>query len=241
MAVVIGAFADVHSPVYLGLLREALSSSRLEPCLVLVAGDLVERGRAAAAEPVARLVGERWPGARVVAVPGNEDYEEVMDEIRRRTPGFTWLEDEYTVVDCPGGEPVAVVGTRGALDRLTRWQRRHRPWLERVYRERPSIIARLIDEARREAGRVVLLSHYGLARATLRGEDPRVWPELYSSRMERVVAEKRPDAAVHGHAHRGTPRAVVAGVPVYNVALPLNRAIVEVRFRAALDSFLAPR
>ena len=176
----------------------------------------------------------------MAAVPGNEDYEEVMGEIRRATPGFAWLEDEYRVFDCPWGS-VAVVGTRGALDRLTRWQRRHRPWLARVYRERPAVVARLIDEARREADRVVLLSHYGLARATLRGEDPRIWPELYSSRMERVVAEKRPDAAVHGHAHNGTPRASVARVPVYNVALPLNRAIVKVALRPpGLDAFLRP-
>ncbi|GAB6148614.1 metallophosphoesterase family protein [Stetteria hydrogenophila] len=236
--VVLAAFADVHSPVYLGLLRSALAGAGFKPCAVLFAGDLVDKGRAAAAEPVASLLREKWPGIPVVAVPGNEDYEEVMDEIKRRTPGFKWLEDEYTVVDC-GGEAVAVVGTRGALDRLTRWQRRHKPHLERVYRERPQLIARLIDEARREAGRVVLLSHYALARATLRGEDPRIWPELYSSRMERVVAEKRPDAAVHGHAHKGTPRALVAGVPVYNVALPLNRRIVEVELRPrGLEAFL---
>ncbi len=235
---VVASFADVHSPVYLGLLRKALASAKGKPCAVLVAGDLVERGRAAAAEPVARAVFEKWPGVPVVAVPGNEDYEDVMDEIRRRTPGFTWLEDDYTVIDC-GDSAVAIVGTRGALDRLTRWQRKHRPELERIYRGRPSIVAKLIDEARREAGKVVFLSHYGLARATLRGEDPRIWPELYSSRMERVVAEKKPDAAIHGHAHQGTPKAVVAGVPVYNVSLPLNRSVVEVRLKPmSLEAYL---
>lgn len=235
---VFASFADVHSPVYLGLLRRALASAVERPCAVLVAGDLVERGNAAAAEPVARALGEKWPGVPVVAVPGNEDYEEVMGDIKRRTPGFKWLEDEYTILDC-NGVAVAVVGTRGALDRPTRWQRRHRPHLERVYRERPRIIARLIDEARREADKVVVLSHYGLARATLRGEDPRIWPELYSSRMERVIVEKRPDAAVHGHAHQGTPRAVVSGIPVYNVALPLNKRIVEVTLKpVGLEAFL---
>ncbi len=234
----LASFADVHSPVYLGLLRKALASVDSRPCLILVAGDLVERGRAAAAEPVAKAVHERWPGVPVVAVPGNEDYEEVMEEIKRRTPGFKWLEDEYTVIDC-GEYSVGVVGTRGALDRLTRWQRRYKPHLERVYRERPSIIAKLIDEARREADKVVLLSHYGLAKATLRGENPRIWPELYSSRMERVIAEKRPDAAIHGHAHQGTPKAVVAGVPVYNVSLPLNKSLVEVELKPmGLEAFL---
>lgn len=224
---VLAAFGDVHSPLYLALLRSALQAYNGRPCAVLVAGDLVDRGRAAAAEPVASLLAEKWPGVPVVAVPGNEDYEEVMGEIRAKTPGFKWLEDEYTVLDCDGVS-LAVVGTRGALDRLTRWQRARRPELERVYRERPGLVARLIDEARREASRVILLSHYGLARATLGGEDPRAWPELYSSRMERVVAEKRPDAAVHAHAHNGTPRAVVAGVPIYNVSLPLNKRIVDV-------------
>ena len=56
--------------------------------------------------------------------------------------------------------------------------------------------------------------------------------------MERVLADKRPDAAIHGHAHAGSRLAIVAGVPVYNAAIPLNKGFVKVRFKAGLDLFL---
>ncbi len=225
----LAAVSDVHSPRFLPLLREALESwGDGEPCAVLLAGDIVDKGRAPMVEPVVAMLRRRFPSARLLAVFGNEEYEQVRPVLRRLAPEVTWLEDELAVVDC-GGSRVGVVGTQGALERPTRWQARHMPWLARVYRERPRRVAELLRRARGEADYVVLLSHYGLARATVVGEDPRIWPYLYSSLMEEVVRRERPDAAVHGHAHKGTPRAVVAGVPVYNVALPLNRRLTPVR------------
>jgi len=223
----------VHSPLYLEAFRSSLSSLSDEPCLFLFAGDIVERGRVEAAGPVFEAARQAAPSSTLVAVFGNEEYHDREDEFRRAYPWVDWLDDEYRVYEC-AGQRVAVVGTRGALARPTSWQRRNMPWLERVYRERPVRIARLLDEASREADIVILLSHYALARATIKGEDPRVYPYLYSPAMERVVREARPHAAVHGHAHKGTPRAVVSGVPVYNVAFPLNRRPVRVRPRVPL-------
>ncbi len=181
-------------------------------------------------------VRQAFPGSRLVAVFGNEEYHDREEEYRRAYPFVDWLNDEYKVYDC-WGLGIAVIGTRGAIDRLTTWQRKHMPWLEDVYRRRPSIIAKLIDKARREADKIIVLSHYGLAKETIVGEPPRLWPYLYSRAMERVIREKKPDAAVHGHAHRGTPKAMISGVPVYNVALPLNRKPVRVTFRIGLDVF----
>ena len=233
------ATADIHSPKYLPLLVKGLERVNVDPCAVLLAGDIVDRGNVAAAAPVFSLIRQRVPGKPIIAVFGNEEYHDLEGEFRRRYPFVTWLDDEYTVIECGEGGRIAIVGTRGALDRPTPWQRRNMPWLERVYRERPARIAGLIDEARREAGKVVLLSHYALSRATIRGENPRIYPYLYSRAMERVIAEKRPDAAIHGHAHRGTPRGSVAGVPVYNVALPLVSAPVLIRLvKRGLDEFL---
>jgi Icc-related predicted phosphoesterase len=232
------AVADIHSPRYLPLLREALGRLRETPCLLLLAGDLIDKGRAEMLEPVVRLLEDRLGGVPAAAVFGNEEYEEARARLRELAgPRVRWLDDEVGVWSCDGLR-IAVVGTTGALDRPTRWQRRHRPELARVYRERPRLVERLIREARGVGDRVILLSHYGLARATLRGEDPRIWPELYSSSMEEVIVRSRPDAAVHGHAHNGTPRASVGGVPVYNVALPLNRRLVKITFRVGLDAFL---
>jgi len=232
------ATADIHSPRYLPLFREALARLEEEPCLLLLAGDVVERGRADMVEPVVKALREELGSTRVIAVYGNEEYEETRGRLVKLSAGvIEWLDDSIAYAEC-GGERIAVVGTTGALDRPTRWQRRHRPHLARVYAERPKRIAALLEEARRHANRVILLSHYGLARATLRGEDPRIWPEMYSSAMEDIVRKLKPDAGVHGHAHNGTPYALVGGVPVYNVALPLNKRIVKIEWRRGLEAFL---
>ncbi len=191
----------------------------------------MDKGNVAAAAHVFRLIEKHYPGSRIVAVFGNEEYHDREEEFRRRYPSIDWLDDEYRVYEC-GDRRVAVVGTRGALARPTRWQRRHMPWLERVYRERPARIVELARQARREADHIVVLSHYGLARATLQGEPPSIWPELYSPLMEKAILRIRPDAAVHGHAHNGRPHAVVGGVHVYNVALPLNKRIVGLSLAA---------
>ncbi len=179
----------------------------------------------------------RYPDTPIVAVFGNEEYHDREEEFRRRYAAIDWLDDEYKIYDC-GDKRIAVIGTRGALARLTRWQRRHMPWLERVYRERPKKIIELASRARRESDYIIIVSHYALARATIEGEPPRIWPELYSPLMEKAIVKIRPEAAVHGHAHNGRPFAVTGGVPVYNVALPLNKRIVEVRLatrRSILD------
>ncbi|MCE4621425.1 MAG: metallophosphoesterase [Desulfurococcales archaeon] len=233
------AVSDVHSPRYLSLFVDAVnkaSASGADYCLLIFAGDMILRGREEMLEPVLRTVNERMPGVRVVAVFGNEEYEDIRDSLRRRYKEITWLDDEYTVVECRG-ESYAIVGTTGALDRPTTWQRRHKPYLQRVYSERPGVIARLLKEAKSNAEKVILVSHYVLAKANLKGENPIAWPEMYSSAMERVVAETKPDAAIHGHAHNGSKFTLVAGVPVYNVSIPLRKSLTEIKFRRGLDAF----
>jgi len=225
------ATSDIHSPHYLPVLASALRAARREygsPCLILLAGDIVDKGVVVQARPVFDLLWETYPGVPIVAVFGNEEYHELQEKFRKEYSDVTWLDDETAFFDC-NNETVSIVGTRGSLARPTRWQRRNMPWIEKVYRKRPTIIRGLLREARREADRVILLSHYALSEKTVKGEPPALWPYLYDPAMERVVAEEKPDAAVHGHAHRGTPFALVNGVPVHNVALPLNRKIVKIK------------
>ncbi|MCE4612129.1 MAG: metallophosphoesterase [Desulfurococcales archaeon] len=225
---VIVAFSDVHAPRYLPLLSKALQGYQgPDPCIVVMAGDLVDKGKYLMMNPLLKLVKSRFPGAKLVAVFGNEEYESVRGALRRSYNEVDWLDDEFRVYEC-GDLRVAIVGTQGALEKPTKWQARNMPHLFKVYRERPRAIASLISHAKRESDIVVLASHYALSRETVKGEDPRVWPYLYSGLMERVVAEAKPHIAIHGHAHKGSPFAIVSGVPVFNVALPLNKRIVRV-------------
>jgi Icc-related predicted phosphoesterase len=83
-----------------------------------------------------------------------------------------------------------------------------------------SALARL-----RTPGRVALL-HYAPIGATVDGEPVEIFPFLGSSRLEEPLNRYRPSVVFHGHAHRGrTDGATSAGVPVYNVALPLLRRL----------------
>ncbi len=231
------ASSDIHSPRYLREFVSALRRRGKNSIRVLIlAGDLIDKGRHQWFKPLLDAVEAHVGSPVIVAVFGNEEYEEARPHLKGYS-NVTWLEDEYTIVDFDKCS-LAIVGTSGALDRPTSWQRRNRPELWRVYRERPKRVAILLDEARRNADYVFLVSHYALSRDTIVGEPRRAWPELYSSMMEAIIREKRPDAAVHGHAHKGRRFALIGGVPVYNVALPLNRDIVEVRPRTGIDAFL---
>jgi len=230
------ATSDVHSPEYLQDFVASLSKVKGRPCLFLFAGDVIDRGRAEAARPVFEAA-ERL-GGRLVATFGNEEYQEVWGRMRTLYPQVDWLVDEYRVYDC-GGVSVAVVGTPGSLDRPTKWQAKNVPGVEKIYEERVERVGELLRRARSEAQFVVLLSHYAVAKANLKGEDPRAYPYLYSSKMEKVVRELRPTIVVHGHAHNGQTYSVVNGVPVYNVAFPLNRAPVWLRRAVVgLEQFL---
>src|SRR5262249_43427221 len=81
-----------------------------------------------------------------------------------------------------------------------------------------SALARL-----RPAQRIALL-HYAPIQATVEGEPPEIYPFLGNSRLEEPLNRYAVTAAFHGHAHHGKPEGrTLAGVPVYNVSLPLLR------------------
>jgi uncharacterized protein len=68
--------------------------------------------------------------------------------------------------------------------------------------------------------RIVLL-HYSPTVETLEGEPREIWTFLGTDRLQAPIAEHRPDLVLHGHAHAGRFRGSVAGVPVFNVSVPV--------------------
>ncbi len=227
------ATSDVHSPRYLLEFITALNRHRDE-CrdigLVVFAGDMVYKGHVEALKPVLEAIESVCGSKPVAAVFGNEEFVGLENEFRKRYTSVDWLDDEYKVYEINGIQ-VAVVGTRGSLERPTRWQRRKMPWLWRIYSERIKRIESLLLEARRKADIVILVSHYVLTWKTLEGEPREIWPEMGHRGFEEVLKRAKPHVAIHGHAHKSRVLETrVDSVPVYNVAFPARRdvAIIEV-------------
>ncbi|MEM1685699.1 MAG: metallophosphoesterase [Acidilobaceae archaeon] len=235
-ASILYAVSDIHSPRFLQLFRQSLRNLDVEPCIFILAGDIIDKGRVEMMKPVVEELASKW-STPIIAVFGNEEYHSVRDRLRREYSNIIWLDDSLSILKCSNIK-VAVIGTQGAIDRLTKWQSANMPWLEEEYKRRPEVVANLISEARRDADIVILVSHYALTSENLKGEDPKIWPEMFSKKMEKVLVESRPNIAIHGHSHLGRQYVMVKGVPVYNVALPLTRNITKIKLPISLKSFI---
>lgn len=208
----LAAASDVHAPENLERFRELLRGTG-EVDALLLAGDVVEDN------DVDRYGDalDAAPPVPTYAVFGNEEYEEQHDEyVSRYGDRVQFLRE--TVADLDG---LQVVGTTGSLDRPTWWQRTNRPERWRIYAERVDTVDRLLGGCER----AILLTHYAPTYRTLEGENSDAWPEMGRQGFEDVI-ERHADrlvAAFHGHAHDGKGSAEIAGVPVINAAVTLDR------------------
>lgn len=228
------AVGDIHGHRHLEALRSCLAEPP-EADLVLLAGDLTHRNDHAVFGEVLDVLRDALD-APLVAVFGNHEWSDSHEAYRRAFP-IPFLQDEALDLTVGGGR-VRVVGSTGVLDRPTWWQRTHLPDVHETYGRRVDVLDALLDGP----GVRVLLTHYAPTFRTLVGEGEGYWDQLGSRRLERVVLRRRPDLAVHGHAHLGSPYAELRTaqatledfgpprvVPVHNVAFPVrkNLAVVE--------------
>ena len=233
----IAAVADVHYPKYAETFLRALDQidySNID--LFLMVGDMVFKSKIAYYTNVLKVIREHWKGV-IVSVFGNEEYEEHEDQIIKRFPDVMWLRDESKNLVIKGAQ-VCIVGSRGTIERPTSWQARNIPNIMQIYKERERKIMRLIKRAKSQGMLTVLVTHYAPTHATLFGEKEEAWPFLGSLRMERVIKVTKPDLVIHGHAHNSKRnRAIVGGVPVYNVSLPAVRriSVIEVPTKGLKD------
>jgi Icc-related predicted phosphoesterase len=217
----IAAVSDIHSPKNLGLLTKALSSVDLKSIdLVVLAGDIIYKGEIGGVEGVVEAIRVDCP---IVAVFGNEEYEHLHEDIRKRALGkIRFLEEETYVLES-GGKTLGIVASKGSLDRPTFWQTKNMQNIWRTYNETREKVGKLISELKSDYK--CLLLHYPPTYKTLVGEIPSQYPELGSKKYEKLILNNRLDFVIHGHAHRGKSYAEVANTPVYNVALPLTGRI----------------
>jgi Icc-related predicted phosphoesterase len=223
----IAAVADVHyKRGSKGALRELFVRASNEADVLALCGDLTDNGDPEEARVLAADLRE-FASVPVLAVFGNHDHEADQAHAVRKIlegVGVRLLDGESVEI---GG--VGFAGTRGFAGGFGRWALN--AWGEPVLKQ-------FVAEAIRERHKLeralqalateqrVALLHYSPIRSTCEGEVPEIYPFLGSSHLEAAVDRFPVAAALHGHAHGGSPEGRTgADAPVYNVSLPVLRRL----------------
>jgi Icc-related predicted phosphoesterase len=221
----VAAVADLHcaKAMAAGTFQPLFAQVSERADVLALAGDLTDYGLAEEARLLVReLAVAKVP---VVAVFGNHDYEsERQDEVKQiLTDGGVSVLDGDSV-EIHGVGFAGVKGFAGGFGEraLQSWGE---PILKRFVREAVDEALKLESAlARLRTPHRIALMHYSPIRATVECEAPEITPFLGSSRLEDPLNRYPVFAVFHGHAHRGSPEGrTAAGVPIYNVALPLLR------------------
>ncbi len=204
------AFSDLHYPKY----KKYLDFSQ-EYDIIILAGDIIEDANLEGYYKVMEMTEKP-----IFACFGNTEYDSLIEKLKE-IEGIRFLEEEYEIVEYDN-KKYAFFGTRGVLDKPTYWQMTHTD-AERIYKERLERIDKKLKEARDKADFLVYFSHYSPTYLTLEGERENIYPYLGSRKVENIIKEIKPNLVIHGHAHHGKEFSFLEDIPVFNVALPLNK------------------
>ena len=221
----IAATADIHAPRYFDLFLKSVDELATNPDLFLIAGDMVDRGKVEMWQKVYNVLFGKVHCPIVATFGNNEFGVEIQEKFREMTPDVLFLQDESTLVRVNGAK-VGIVGSIGSIEWPTFWQRKRDPSIKEKFEKRVEKLRELLVDVKGKADFTILMTHYVPTFKVLHGEPVESWPGLGHRRMEKVLIEVKPNLAVCGHAHNGSKMAWVDTVPVFNVALPLNKKIV---------------
>lgn len=220
------ATSDIHSPRYLDLFIKSMDQLIVEPDLIILAGDLVEKNNIHAFKQVYDYLMNKYSKVPVIAVFGNEEYRGYENKYREQYGGIKWLNDEYVIIDLRNFR-IGLIGTRGALDKPTPWQFKNIPGIVEYYNNLPIKVSNMVDDLiKQRVDLTILVSHYGVTYKNLEGEPRSIWFHLASRRFEEVIINKKIDLVIHGHIHNGLKDIVyVDSTPIYNVSLPARGGV----------------
>jgi Icc-related predicted phosphoesterase len=220
----VAAVGDLHcTKASAGSFAPWLETVNSRADVLLLCGDLTDYGLPEEAHVLAKELGAvRIP---ILAVLGNHDYEsDKHNEVcyALAEAGVRMLAGESAEI----GE-IGFVGAKGfaggfGSGTLGFWGE---PATKRFVQE--AVDEALLLEsglARLRSARRVAFMHYSPVQATIEGEPIAIHAFLGCSRLEEPLLRYPVDVVFHGHAHRGQLEGRTrAGVPVYNVAMPLLR------------------
>jgi Icc-related predicted phosphoesterase len=223
----IAAMSDVHySRTSAGSLQSVFQQVTESADLLVLCGDLTDYGLAEEARVLAK---DLTSGLRIpaIAVLGNHDFEagEEVEIAKILTDAGVRVLDGDTY-EIHGVGFAGVRGFCGGFGRgaLGAWGE---PIIKQFVHEALQEVLKLESAlARLKTPHRIALIHYAPVRDTVEGEPLEIYPFLGSSRFEEPLTRYSVSAVFHGHAHRGSPEGrTSSGIPVFNVCLPLLRAL----------------
>lgn len=222
----IAALADLHCTVdhrnQLGPLFTQIAEAA---DIMVLCGDLTDYGLPEEAHVLARELSNAST-IPTVAVLGNHDFESGKQADVRHIladAGIHMLDGEACQIHNVGF--AGAKGFCGGFGRatLSAWgESAIKDFVQEALDESMKLEAAL--QRLRTPHRIAVL-HYSPIRATVVGEPEEIFAFLGCSRLEDPLNRHQVTAVVHGHAHRGAAEGkTTAGVPVYNVGIPVLRA-----------------
>jgi Icc-related predicted phosphoesterase len=222
----IAAVGDIHcTKTSAGSLQPLFTQMAERADVLALCGDLVDYGLPEETEVLVKELSGVLQSRPVLAVLGNHDFESGQSETVQRMlceAGVIVLDGD--AVELNGIGFAGCKGFCGGFGRAAL-----EPWGEQAIK---SFVREAVEEAlklesslaRLRMPRRICLLHYAPIQATVEGEPAEIYPFLGSSRLEEPVNRYGVSAVLHGHAHHGSPEGrTSAGIPVYNVSLPLLR------------------
>lgn len=221
----VAAVGDLHCREdHRGRFRELVRQANAEAHVLLLCGDLTDRGLPREAATLA----EELSALRIpcLGVLGNHDVEaghaEEVEEILGRV-GVRLLAGDHSVVDKVLGV-AGVKGFGGGYGNATLQafgEGTVRAYVQEAVNESLRLEAAL---GQLDTPRKVVITHYAPIPGTTEGENPEIRPFLGTSRLMGPIDRYGAQVVFHGHAHHGSPEGRTdKGVPVFNVAYPLLR------------------
>src|SRR5512133_473880 len=229
----LAAVADLHCRQdQHGRFRDLVKAVNGEAEGLVLAGDLTDHGTVDEAKTLAEVLALlRVPCA---AVLGNHDFEGgAVKEIARilGEAKVQILDGDHAVFD----RRLGIAGVKGFAGGFERGmlQAFGEPVVKAFVQEGVNEALKLEAAlGQLDISRKIVIMHYAPIAATTDGEDPEIRAYLGTTRLSAPCEAFGALAIFHGHAHHGAPEGKTPkGTPVYNVAMPVLKRVLDRRFR----------